>query len=497
MKQSLQLRIGQTLAMTPQLQQAIRLLQLSSIELQAEVQEALDSNMMLEAAEGDEDGAGADTDAATERDEYAASDTALADASSDTGDGEAATVEPADIPDELPTDSDWDDIYDSMTPAGSPPEGAMEMDFQRAEGETLHEHLRWQLDLSHIGDTDRLIAHTIVDSIDDDGYLRASVEELLDAVVGNGAEQVELDEVEAVLRLVQSLDPPGVGARDLRESLLIQLRNLEGDVQWREMAMRLVANYLDVMAARDYPQLMRLLGLDKEELQGVIALIQSLSPRPGSQSNPAPAQYVVPDVFVRKQRGAWKVELNTDAFPRLRVNPYYASLIRRADSSSDNTTMRGQLQEARWFIKSLKSRSETLLKVATCIVERQEAFLEHGDEAMKPMVLHDVAETVGMHESTISRVTTQKYMHTPRGIYELKYFFSSHVATASGGEASSTAIRALLKKLIAAEDTRRPLSDSKLADILAEQGINVARRTVAKYREAMAIPSSSERKCLI
>ena len=491
MKQSLQLRIGQTLAMTPQLQQAIRLLQLSSIELQAEVQEALDSNMMLEAAEDEHDGAAGDHAEPREREheEFNGTETALAD-----GD---ARPEPADIPDELATDSDWEDIYDSVAPAGSPPDAGMDMDFQRAEGETLHEHLRWQLDLSHISDTDRVIAHTIVDSIDDDGYLRATVEELREAVIANGAEGVEVDEVEATLRLVQSLDPPGVGARDLRESLQIQLRNLEGDVKWRDMAVQLVSNYLDVMAARDYAQLMRLLGLDKEELQAVIGLIQSLSPRPGAQSHSAPAQYVVPDVFVRKVRGVWQVELNADAFPRLRVNPYYASLVRRADSSSDNTTMRGQLQEARWFIKSLKSRSETLLKVARCIVERQAEFLEQGDEAMKPMVLHDVAEAVSMHESTISRVTTQKYMHTPRGIYELKYFFSSHVATASGGEASSTAIRALLKKLIAAEDPRRPLSDSKLADILAEQGINVARRTVAKYREAMAIPASSERKCLI
>ena len=394
MKQSLQLRIGQTLAMTPQLQQAIRLLQLSSIELQAEVQEALDSNMMLEAAEGEDDGASETADGAGE--DFNGTETALADPGGDT-DGDGGGIEPADIPDELATDSAWEDIYDSVAPAGSPPDSAMDMDFQRAEGETLQEHLRWQLDLSHISDNDRVIADTIVDSIDDDGYLRATVEELHEAVVTNGLEGVELDEVEAALRMVQSLDPPGVGGRDLRESLLIQLRNLDGHLQWREMAMQLVGNYLDVMAARDYAQLMRLLGLEKEELQGVIGLIQSLSPRPGAQSHSAPAQYVVPDVFVRKVRGAWQVELNADAFPRLRVNPYYASLVRRADSSSDNTTMRGQLQEARWFIKSLKSRSETLLKVARCIVDRQVESLEHGDEAMKPMVLHDVAEAVGRH----------------------------------------------------------------------------------------------------
>ena len=489
MKQSLQLRIGQQLAMTPQLQQAIRLLQLSSIELQAEVQEALDSNMMLEPVEDEHEAHSASTGADGADGEGASPEPASAD--------HEDFAEPAEIPAELAVDSHWDDIYESSSPAGSPPDSGSEMDFSRAEGETLQEHLRWQLDLSHVGDKDRVIATTIVDSIDEDGYLRATVEELRDAVLRNGLEEVEIDEVEAVLHLVQSLDPPGVGARDLRESLLIQLRNLEDRTPWRDEAMALVSNCLEVLAARDYPQLMRLLGLDKEDLQSVIALIQSLAPRPGSQSHSEPAQYVVPDVFVRKVRGAWHVELNADAFPRLRVNPYYASLVRRADNSTDNATMRGQLQEARWFIKSLRSRSETLLKVARCIVDRQQDFLEQGAEAMRPMVLHDVAETVSMHESTISRVTTQKYMHTPRGIFELKYFFSSHVATAAGGEASSTAIRALLKRLIAAEDSRRPLSDSKLADVLADQGFNVARRTVAKYREAMAIPSSSERKCLI
>lgn len=491
MKQSLQLRIGQTLAMTPQLQQAIRLLQLSTIELQAEVQEALDSNMMLEASEEEQ---GAEGSAASEAPaEINGTETSVGNAE------ETTSAEPAEIPDELPVDSDWDDIYESVAPAGSGSGGDSggDLDFQSAGGETLQERLLWELDLSHLTPTDHVIAETIVDSIDDDGYLRASIDELCEAIIANGLPDVENDEVEAVLRLVQSLDPPGVAARDLRESLIIQLRHLDEHTPWRAEATTLVSSFLEVMASRDYPQLMRLLGLDKDDLQSVIALIQSLSPRPGAQSNTAPAQYVVPDVFVRKIRDAWYVELNADAFPRLRVNPFYAGLVRRADNSAGNATMRGQLQEARWFIKSLKSRSETLLKVARCIVERQRGFLEHGDEAMRPMVLHDVAESVGMHESTISRVTTQKYMHTPRGIYELKYFFSSHVSTAAGGEASSTAIRALLKKLIAAEDSRKPLSDSKLADTLGAQGINVARRTVAKYREAMAIPSSSERKCLI
>ncbi len=485
MKQSLQLRIGQSLAITPQLQQAIRLLQLSTIELQAEVQEALDSNMMLEAT--DEDGGG-------ERE--AAAESAATETPSVEGEDGAAS-EPADIPDELAVDSDWEDVYESVAPAGSGGDFGADSDYESAGSGSLREDLRWQLELSHLSETDRVIADTIVDSIDDDGYLRASIDELREAIVGNGLQEVENDEVEAVLRLVQSLDPVGVAARDLRESLLIQLRQRDESTPWRSEAITVVSSYLDVLAARDYAQLMRLIGLEKEDLQAVIALIQSLSPRPGAQSHAAPVQYVIPDVFVRRVRDSWQVELNVDAFPRLRVNPYYASLVRRADNSPDNSTMRGQLQEARWFIKSLKSRSDTLLKVARCIVDRQQEFLEHGPEAMRPMVLHDVAEVVGMHESTISRVTTQKYMHTPRGIFELKYFFSSHVGTAAGGEASSTAIRALLKKLIEAEDSRKPLSDSKLADLLVEQGFNVARRTVAKYRESMGIAASTERKCLV
>ncbi|MDX1434320.1 MAG: RNA polymerase factor sigma-54, partial [Gammaproteobacteria bacterium] len=367
---------------------------------------------------------------------------------------------------------------------------------QRAETATPKDLLRSQLELIRMSDEDRVIAAAIIDSIDEDGYLSCSLEEIEQSLAPHDVE-IGLPEIEAVLRQVQNLDPPGIGARDLGECLAIQLRHLPAKTPWREAAQRLVTDHLELLAGRDYAQLMKLLKLGKEELQNVIELIQSLSPRPGGAVESTPPEYVIPDVFVKKVKGAWRVELNPDAFPRLRVNAHYASLIRRADNSADNNCLKAHLQEARWFIKSLRSRSETLLKVASCIVERQQAFLEHGEEAMKPMVLHDVAEAVGMHESTISRVTTQKYMHTPRGVYELKYFFSSHVFTKSGAECSSTAIRALLKKLIAAENAQKPLSDSKLAAILSEQGIKVARRTVAKYREAMAIPSSSERKSLV
>ena len=473
MKQTLQLKLGQHLTMTPQLQQAIRLLQLSTLELHTEVQEALDSNMMLEVDEDHEPVNGADR--------------------------QEAEVAPTDIPKELDTDSVWEDTYDGgMTSfAGGAGEGSS-MDFENRGGdsETLHEHLHWQMVLTTFSDTDQLLAEAIIDAIDDDGYLTQSLEEIL-SIVDETGEEIELDEVEAVLHQVQNFDPAGVGARDLRECLLLQLRQYHESTTWRNEAYRLVDQHLDLLASHEYPQLMRRLGVDREQLTQIVTFIQSLHPRPGGQVSPPPSNYVVPDVFVRKKNGEWTVELNHEAAPKVRINSTYAGFIRRSDNSADNNSMRDHLQEARWFLKSLKSRTDTLLKVSRCIVERQEMFLEHGDEAMKPMVLHDVAEVVEMHESTISRVTTQKYMHTPRGIYELKYFFSSHVSTASGGEASSTAIRALIKKLVAAENPRKPLSDSKLAGILSESGIQVARRTVAKYREAIAIPSSSERKRLV
>ncbi|MCB1739735.1 MAG: RNA polymerase factor sigma-54 [Gammaproteobacteria bacterium] len=476
MKQSLQLRIGQQLAMTPQLQQAIRLLQLSTLELQAEVQEALDSNLMLEVEDEIEVRPPAETSSVESE--------------------STSEVEPVDIPQELPVDSVWEDIYDSTTQSAGPAEPLPGVEAHRSAESSLYEHLMEQINLLRLSEQDRAIATAIADAIDADGYLRQSTQELSESLVEQGVE-VEEDEVHAVLSLIQNLDPGGVGARDLGECLAIQLRQMDEDVPWRNEALELVSRHIDLLGSRDFAQLTRLLGIERDDLKDVMALIQTLTPRPGQLIETEPPEYVVPDVFVFKKDGVWQVELNADAVPKLRVNANYASLIRRADSSSDNVTLKSHLQEARWFIKSLRSRSETLLKVATCIVERQQAFLEHGDEGMKPMVLHDIAEAVQMHESTISRVTTNKYMHTPRGIYELKYFFSSHVFTKNGAECSSTAIRALLKKLIDAENPRKPLSDSKLSDILSEQGITVARRTVAKYREAMSIPSSTDRKALV
>lgn len=491
MKQSIQLKLGQSLTMTPQLQQAIRLLQLSALELSVEVQDALDSNMMLEL---DEDGGSGD-------DDFAGTGTSDNDSDGDDNLGEVDVAQAAaeDIPADLPVDSDWDEIYDAPGPAGatSPPSGAQtEFESVRSADETLRDHLMWQLNLQPMTDTDRAIAFAIIDMLNDDGYLDASLEDVCETVTGNDEIAIETDEVAAVLKQVQGLDPTGVAARNLGECLTLQLRQLDPATPWRELALEVCAQHLEVLGSRDYSLVMRRLKVSQEELREILDLIQTLNPRPGASYNEKPPEYVIPDVYVRKEKNRWKVELNGDALPQIRVNPYYAGMIKRADNSPDNSSLKSHLQEAKWFIKSLQSRSETLLRVATAIVERQQAFLEHGDEAMKPLVLHDIAEALEMHESTISRVTTRKYMHSPRGIYELKYFFSSHVGTTLGGEASSTAIRAVIKKLISAENTQKPLSDSKIANLLSDQGVKVARRTVAKYREAMQIPPSNERKQL-
>jgi len=494
MKQSIQLRLGQHLTMTPQLQQAIRLLQLSTLELQLEVQSVLDSNLMLEPDEGDS-GSSDSGESGTEQ-------TAKAqDEQRDIADSSEAEVNPDrdTMPDELPVDTNWEDTFDTGATSYSTPADNDGRDFfetHTGEGQSLHEHLAWQLDLTPFSDEDREIAETIIDSINDDGYLSVPLEDILDSLDLPAESDTGLPEVQAVLHRIQHFDPVGVGARGPAECLTIQLHALSPETPWRDQALRLVEEHINLLGNRDYNQIMRRMKLGESELHEVLKLVQSLNPRPGSQITSSTPQYVVPDVFVFKKNGKWQVDLNSDAAPRLRINSHYASLVKRADNSDDNTYLRNHLQEARWFLKSLQSRHETLLKVARCIVDRQRNFFEYGDEAMKPLVLRDIAEAVEMHESTISRVTTQKYMHTPRGIFEFKYFFSSHVGTSDGGECSATAIRAIIKKLVAAEKPTKPLSDSKIASLLAEQGIKVARRTIAKYREAMAIPPSNERKRL-
>lgn len=503
MKQTLQLKMGQQLTMTPQLQQAIRLLQLSTLDLQSEIQEALESNPMLEVPddgpESSSDSPGdtpSSTESSSENQSAQDTDSPASSSTSNDTDSEWSDI----IPTDLAVDTSWDDVYESSAPAGTglskPENDDYDFESRRAVTETLQDHLIWQLNLTPMSNLDQEIATVIIDAVEPSGMLCQTAEEIFDGLKAHH-EELELEEVVAVLHRVQQFDPVGVAAQNISECLLIQMSQMPEGTPELKTAKIIADQYLEVLGSRDFKQLLRKLKIKEPQLQQAIELIKSLNPRPGDQIESSTPEYVVPDVFVSKTNNRWQVQLNPDIAPKIRINSGYASLVKRADSSSDNSFLRDNLQEARWFLKSLQSRNETLLKVATCIVEKQRGFLDNGPEAMKPMVLHDVAEIVEMHESTISRVTTQKYMHTPQGIFELKYFFSSHVATDTGGECSSTAIRAIIKKLVAAENQRKPLSDSKITGLLAEQGIKVARRTIAKYRESLSIPPSNERKQLV
>ena len=494
MKASLQLKMNQQLAMTPQLQQAIRLLQLSTLDLQQEIQQALDSNPLLELEEE------------LDLPEVSTAEKDNKDAPLDDQSGEHLADEnqadsdwSEEIPVELATDSSWDDVYQSSTTPATGPGDDFDFDANNSHEPSLQEHLEWQLNVSRLSDLDQFIGASIIDAVDERGYLSQTLTEITEGINGNLAQQeqeaIEEDETQAVLTLIQQFDPIGVAAQNLRECLLIQLKYLPADTPWRQGAITVVDKHLDLLGSHDYNSLRRRSGYKENELLHIFELITKLQPEPGASIASSQAEYVIPDVMVRKVNNVWRVELNPDSAPKIRINQQYVDFGGSANSS-DKSYIKSHLQEARWFLKSLESRNETLLKVAGRICEIQQGFLDHGEEAMKPLVLAEVAEHVEMHESTISRVTTQKYMHTPRGIFELKYFFSSHVATANGGECSSTAIRALIKKLIAAELTRKPLSDSKLTDMLELQGIKVARRTIAKYREGMNIPPSNERKRL-
>jgi RNA polymerase sigma-54 factor len=477
LKPALQLRLGQQLTMTPQLQQAIRLLQLPVLELQQQIREALETNVMLESE--DEAGSLETGDTALEP-QFEAANTA----------SETAPVEAPDREQEvdLVDDPDWGDQVTG--PSEAPWSGGDESrDFSDSKGETLQAHLTWQLEMSRLDERGMRIGASIIDAINDDGYLIEPLEEIARNLQPEIVASVE--EVERVLRHVQAMDPAGVGARSVGECIQLQLRQLDASTPGRETALNIAANYLDQVADQQYALLRRQLRVSDEEMDHALALVRACQPRPGSSVHSVPAEYIVPDVFVRRTERGWAVEINPASLPRIRVNQGYASLIGR---SSDHAMLRTQLQEARWLIRSLEIRNDTLLKVARCIVQRQSAFLENGDEYMQPMILKDVAEAVQMHESTISRVTTNKYMHTHRGVFEFRYFFSSHVAASDGTEMSSTAIRAKIRKLVAAEDADKPLSDSRIAEILSQEGVQVARRTVAKYREALGIPPSSERK---
>ena len=483
MKQTLQLRLSQHLALTPQLQQSIRLLQLSSLELNQEIEQALQENPLLEREEGSEPASFAGAEDALNR---------------------SRSEEPASRPEEraeAPTDwgpeaFEWPSAGSAKGPRDPNDESDVDAGELQAAATSLRDHLISQLTLSQLSGRERLRVAFLVEALDDDGYLTQELEELVDVLPDDlvGEPDEILEDLAIALKHLQSLDPPGIGARNPRECLLLQLTNLPPSPA-RELARAIVDDHLEQFANRDYVRIRKALGCDDEALREAQSLIRSLNPRPGAQFAPLDTRYIVPDVIVRKLRGSWTVQLNREVMPRLRINRLYADLLRRQRGSGGGN-LAGQLQEAKWLIKNVQQRFDTIARVSQAIVDRQRAFFDHGEVAMRPLTLREIAETVDLHESTISRVTTQKYLASPRGIFELKYFFGSHVATDTGGAASSTAIRALIKQLVGAEDGHKPLSDARIAEILGEQGIVVARRTVAKYRESLNIPPVNLRKAL-
>ena len=477
MKLSVQLKLTQHLALTPQLQQSIRLLQLSTIELEQELEKYLSENPLLER---DEDY----LQAATAADGGNGQDAA------DSG----ASDEPVERTEQEPSfadDENWlgeEASHHSSLPASFDDEDSDYQDVQAATI-SLREHLLWQLGLMTLSDRDRALVRCLVDALDDDGYLTQSLAELAETMPAEL--DIEPEELQIALNHLQHFDPTGVGARSAQECLALQLAALPAN-QTRALALEIVRHSLELLANHDFLKLKKQTGCDDDALRAAHVLICSLNPRPGAQYASAETRYISPDVVVRKLRGQWAVSVNADAFPRLRVNGLYAQILSRQRGSG----LAGQLQEARWLIRNVQQRFDTILRVAQAIVERQRQFLDHGEVAMRPLVLREIADALGLHESTISRVTTQKYMATPRGIFELKYFFGSHVGTEAGGACSATAIRALIKQMISSEEPKKPLSDSQISEVLGQQGIVVARRTIAKYREALSIPSVNLRKSI-
>ena len=482
MKPALHLRLNQQLALTPQLQQAIRLLQLSSVELEMELQQALESNPLLEMAEAN----GSDSADGSDGESANGSDEAPAEASSSETEVVAADIEYGEM--ELGLDR-----FDYG--GGPAPDDADNMESQDQEPEDLRDHLLWQLNLTQLSPRDRAIGAAIIEAIDDDGYLHEG-NEVLQQILAGVDHQADIDEIEAMRHRIQHFDPIGIASRNLSECLMVQLEQFDpAQTEGLATAKLLAREHLEALARNDRARLCKQLGVEMDDLNAAISLIRSLDPKPGAQINPGKTEFVAPDAYAHRIGGKWVVSLSPHCQPKLAINQHYSSLIARA-RRDDATYLRGQMQEARWLIKSLQTRAETLLKVATAIVRAQSAFLEFGAEAMRPLVLRDIAEEIGMHESTVSRVTTRKYLHTPRGTFEFKYFFSSGVSTIDGGAASATAIQAMIRKLIDEEKPVKPLSDQALAAELNRRGIEVARRTVAKYREALHIPSSNERSRL-
>lgn len=473
MKHSLQLRLSQHLTLTPQLQQSIRLLQLSTLELNQEIEQLLQDNPLLERAEPAE----MHTDLRPEP-----------------GHSSAESAETRESPDndQSPAASAAD--FDLGGPAYSSGNDSEDDEFPpiAEHPETLRDHLNSQLVLLHLSERDRQLVMLLIDALDDDGYLTQELQDISDMIPEEL--EVEPEELTIALKHLQHLDPAGVGARNLAECLSLQLGVLPESTPGSDLARQIVSNHLDALATRDFIGLRRALKCNDTELRAAQKLITSLNPKPGRHYSQDETRYVIPDIHVRKIKGVWVAALNPDAMPRLRVNQMYARILQGNRGSASQ--LGAQLQEAKWLIKNVQQRFDTILRVSQAIVDRQRNFLEHGAVAMRPLVLREIAETLGLHESTVSRVTTQKFMHTPRGIFELKYFFGSHVATDSGGSASSTAIRALIKQLVSAENRQNPLSDGQISDLLGQQGIVVARRTVAKYRESLQILPVNLRKSL-
>ena len=475
MKPSLQIKLGQQLTLTPQLRLAIRLLQLSSLELEQELSQALESNPLLERE---------DEAVAEESFEPGSAEPLPETAAAPEGDAPGEELE--DVP-----DFRWDD-----EPSGAGRGGEFdgeEREDARAAPLDLHEHLLWQLRLSHLNPRDQQIGLVLIEAIGDDGYLEGSLEDMQAALRPEVV--ASLPEIETVLHLVQRFDPVGVGARSLAECLCVQLSLFAPDMPGLALARLIAREHLDVLAKNGPLKLAAQLQATPAAIDEAVALLRSLDPRPGARIGGGETEFIVPDAIAYRQSGVWKVATHNASQPRLGITRHYERLIGTSSREDDNY-LRAQLQEARWLIKSLETRADTLLRVARSIVRQQSGFLEHGPQAMRPLTLREVAEELGLHESTISRATTRKYLRTPRGTFEFKYFFGSGIATDGGGGASATAIQAMLRRLVDAENPRAPLSDAKLAEILKADGIPVARRTVAKYREAMNIPSSTERQRL-
>ncbi len=474
MKPALQLRQSQQLLLTPQLQQAIKLLQLSTLEINQETARLLDENPFLER----EDDNGNQT--------YSGS------SSSESTSISTSNETPAPETETRSSETDWPEPSFSSS-ASSPDDEDEGYGEVAADRPSMREHLLWQLNMSQLDSRDKKIISLLIDALDENAYLSQPLQEIVELLPQEL--DITLDDLETALIQLQHLDEPGIGARDLSECLALQLQAMPEDVPGRDLALALVTKHLDLLASRDFNKLKKMLHCDDDALRCAQDLIVHLQPKPGTAFEQRAADYVVPDVLVERVGGIWRARLNPEAMPRLRLNQVYANILQqRGDGNAQG--MVTQLQEARWFIKNLHQRFETILRVAQAIVERQRQFFQHGDIAMRPLVLREIADQLELHESTISRVTTQKFMHTPRGIYEFKYFFGSGLATEAGGACSSTAIRALIKQMVSEEDAKHPLTDSRMAEILAQQGIIVARRTVAKYRESMSILPVNLRKSL-